>query len=129
MDENSQKGEQTKIIHEIKQRSFSAFLYSFDKLSTREKVKEGKVVRQKQDFRVNNLNSSNFIETKLDLAIMKRNKVQVFFHFVKQGIEKSEQTILHIYHPIWRDNGSSLNSIILLHHHQVFAFWWKSRRD
>lgn len=99
--------------------------------SLSEKNEKGKVARQKQDFRVNNLNSSNFIEKKLDLAIMKRNKVQVFFLFrqTREWIKKTEQTIIHIYHPIWRDNGSSLYSIILLHHHQVFAFWWKSRRD
>lgn len=63
--------------------------------------------KRKQDFRVNNLNSSNFIETRLDLAIIKRNKV-IFFSWHqtrfsgKKNREGKKQTILHIYHPIWR---------------------------
>jgi hypothetical protein len=84
--------------------------------------------RQKQDFRVNNLNSSNFIETRLDLAIIKRNKVLGVVFFLREREEKTGTNNLTHLSSYLADNGSSLFPIILLHHHQVFAFWATTRR-
>jgi hypothetical protein len=85
-----------KIIHEIKYRKSFCFF-----VEGKNFLLQGK---KKQDFRVNNLNSSNFIETRLDLAIIKRNKVFFFsWHQTRFGRKKS-----------WEGKSKQFNTFIIL---------------
>lgn len=87
-----------------------------------------KGARQKQDFRVNNLNSSkSFIQTELDLAIIERNKVLSGNEIL--GRERGKTNNLTHLSSYLADNGSSSFPIILLRRRQLFAFFQSRRRS